>query len=218
VNEKKRIVLAEDHTLVRAGIFSLLSKEPDLEIVGETDNGKDAARLAGALSPDLILMDLNMPGTNGLEAITLIKKRYPNIRILIVTMHRTEEFVQETVRAGANGYLLKNATHDELLLAVRSVLSGKIYLSPDISIHVLNGFIGKGRARPDYGGWGSLTLRERQILKLIGEGRQTREIATYLSLSAKTVEKHRSNLMRKLDLHNVSAVTTYAIEKGLIAA
>jgi DNA-binding NarL/FixJ family response regulator len=218
VNEKKRLVLAEDHTLVRAGIFSLLSKEPDLEVVGETDNGKDAVRMAGALLPDLILMDLNMPGTNGLEAISLIKKRYPEIRILIVTMHRTEEFVQETIRAGANGYLLKDATHDELLVAVRSVLAGKVYLSPDISAHVLNGFLGSGRANPNFGGWGSLTLRERQVLKLIGEGCQTREIAIYLSLSVKTVEKHRSNLMRKLDLHNVSAVTTYAIEKGLVGA
>jgi DNA-binding NarL/FixJ family response regulator len=216
MNDKKRILLAEDHTLFRAGILALLSKEPDLEVVGETDNGKDAVRLAGVLSPDLILMDLNMPGTNGLDAIGLIKKRYSAIRILIVTMHRNEEYVHETVRAGANGYLLKDATHDELLVAVRSVLSGKTYLSPDIASQVIHKYLGGGHEFGS-GGWESLTPRERQVLKLIGEGRQNRDIALYMNLSVKTVEKHRSNLMRKLDLHNSSTVTAFAIEKGLVS-
>jgi DNA-binding NarL/FixJ family response regulator len=215
MKDKKRILLAEDHTLFRAGIFALLARESDLEVVGETDNGKEAVRLAGELSPDLILMDLNMPGTNGLEAIRLIHKRYPAIRILIVTMHRNEEYVHETMRAGANGYLLKSATHDELLLAVRSVLSGKTYLSPDIASQVIHKYLGGG-FESGSAGWNSLTLRERQVLKLIGEGRQNRDIALYMSLSVKTVEKHRSNLMRKLDLHNSSTVTAFAIQKGLV--
>jgi DNA-binding NarL/FixJ family response regulator len=216
MNQKKRILLVEDHTLFRAGILALLAKESDLEVVGETDNDKEAVRLAGVLSPDLILMDLNMPGTNGLEAIRLIHKRFPTMRILIVTMHRNEEYVHESMRAGANGYLLKSATHDELLMAVRSVLSGKSYLSADIASQVIHKYLGRGSEDGSEGGWDSLTLRERQVLKLIGEGRPNREISRYLSLSVKTVEKHRSNLMRKLDLHNASTVTAFAIQKGLV--
>ena len=217
MSDKKRILLAEDHTLFRAGLFAMLSREPDLEVVGETGNGKEVVHLAGELSPDLILMDLNMPGTNGLEAIGLIKKRYAAIRVLVLTMHRNEEYVRETVRAGASGYLLKDATHDDLLVAVRSVLSGKTYLSPDIASLVIRNYLGDGREIGSRG-WYSLTLRERQVLKLIGEGHQNRDIALYLSLSVKTVEKHRSNLMRKLDLHNSSAVTAFAIEKGLVSS
>lgn len=215
MNKKYRVLLAEDHALFRAGMCALLSTEPSLEVVGETNNGKEAVKLAGMLSPDLILMDLNMPGTNGLEAIGLIHKRYSAIRILIVTMHRNEEYVHATLRAGANGYLLKSATYDELLVAVRSVLAGKTYLSPDIASQVIHKYLGGG----DEGGTrglDSLTSRERQVLKLIGEGRQNRDIAVYMSLSVKTVEKHRSNLMRKLDLHNSSTVTAFAIQKGLV--
>jgi DNA-binding NarL/FixJ family response regulator len=215
VIQKKRILLAEDHTLFRAGMVALLSREPDVEVVGEADNGKEVVKLAAVLSPDLILMDLNMPGTNGLEAIGQIRKRYAAMRILIVTMHRNEEYVHETMRAGANGYLLKSATHDELLVAVRSVLSGKTYLSPDIASQVIHKYLGGGYEGTSRG-WDSLTLRERQVLKLIGEGRQNREISRYLSLSVKTVEKHRSNLMRKLDLHNSSTVTAFAIQRGLV--
>jgi DNA-binding NarL/FixJ family response regulator len=162
-------------------------------------------------------MDLSMPGMNGIEAIMDIKRRYPETRILVITIHKTEEYIHESLRAGADGYILKDATHDELRIAVRSVLSGKTYLSPDISSKVINGYLGTGNA--DVGGsqWDTLTHREREVLKLVAEGHPNKYIADYYCLSVKTVEKHRSNLMKKLDLHNASMLTAYAIEKGLLA-
>ena len=215
---KRRILIAENHTLLRAGLRMLLSEIPDVEVVGEADNGRDAIRQCGALSPDLVLMDLTMPGMNGLEAIKDIKRRYPQIRVLVLTMHKTDEYIHESLRAGADGYILKDATHDALCGAIRNVLDGKTYLSPDISEKVINGYRGKAQS----GGsntstvWDSLTQREREILKLVAEGHRNKHIADFLCLSVKTVEKHRSNLMRKLDLHNGSSLTAYAIEKGLV--
>lgn len=214
----KRIMIVEDHTLLRAGLRALLSQDPDMEIVGESDNGRDAIRVIGALAPDLVLMDLSMPGMNGIEAIKEIKRRYPGIFILVLTLHKTEEYIHESLQAGADGYILKDATHDELRVAVRSVLNGKIYLSPDISAKVIDGYLGTGKAACSSGTMELLTHRERQILKLIAEGNPNKYIADYLFLSVKTVEKHRSNLMKKLDLHNASMLTAYAIEKGLLVS
>lgn len=219
MNEKKRILIVDDHTLMRAGLRALLSQEPDIEIVGEADNGRDAVRAIMTHVPDLVLMDLNMPGMNGIEAIVDIKRRYPDTRVLVLTLHRTEEYIHESLRAGADGYILKDATHDELRIAVRSVLNGKTYLSPDISAKVINGYMGAGSNKPfgSASSWDTLTHREREVLKLVAEGRPNKHIAEYFCLSIKTVEKHRSNLMKKLDLHNASMLTAYAIEKGLVA-
>lgn len=217
MESKRRIMIVEDHTLLRAGLRALLSQDPTVDIVGESDNGRDAIRLIGMLSPHLVLMDLSMPGINGIEAITDIKRRYPDTRVLVLTIHKTEEYIHEALRAGANGYILKDASHDELVIAIRCVLNGKTYLSPDVSAKVINGYLGTGRSSDVRSAWDTLTHREREILKLVAEGHPNRYIADYLCLSVKTVEKHRSNLMKKLDLHNASMLTAYAIEKGLVA-
>lgn len=215
---KQRILIVEDHTLLRAGLRALLTQDPDIEIVGESDNGRDAIHAVGSLMPNLVLMDLTMPGMNGIEAITDIKRRYPDTRVLVLTIHKTEEYIHESLRAGADGYILKDATHDELRVAIRSVLNGKTYLSPDISGKVINGYLGTGTGAPGTASaWDSLTHREREVLKLVAEGHPNKFIADYFCLSVKTVEKHRSNLMKKLDLHNASTLTAYAIEKGLVA-
>ncbi|MDO8448386.1 MAG: response regulator transcription factor [Rhodoferax sp.] len=216
MGEKHRIFLVEDHTLLRAGLRALLSLDPDLEIVGEAGNGRDAIRAIAALEPHLVLMDLSMPGMNGIEAMRDIKRRNPDTRVLVVTMHKTDEYIHESLRAGADGYILKDASHDELRVAVRSILNGKTYLSPDISGKVIHGYLSTGKEDDVSSTWDTLTHREREVLKLVAEGHPNRYISDYLCLSIKTVEKHRSNLMRKLDLHNASMLTTYAIGKGLL--
>lgn len=215
---KKRILIVEDHTLFRAGLRALLAQDPELDIVGEADNGRDAVRLVGTLAPDLVLMDLTMPGMNGIEAIREIRRRDTHARILVLTIHKTDEYIHESLKAGADGYMLKDASHDELLTAVRSVLNGKTYLSPDISGKVLHRYLKIGEPSQAASPWDSLTHREKEVLKLVAEGRQNKYIANYLALSVKTVEKHRSNLMKKLDLHNAAGLTAYAIEKGLLAS
>jgi DNA-binding NarL/FixJ family response regulator len=218
MNAKARIIIVEDHTLLRAGLCAVLSRESDFEVVGEANNGRDAVRLAGTLSPQLMLMDLTMPGTNGVEAIVEIKRRHPKVRVLVLTLHKADAYIHESLRAGADGYILKEAGREELLVAMRSVLEGKTYLSPDISSQVVTGRLGiaNGPERPN--AWDTVSHRERQVLKLVAEGRTNKEIALYLCLSMKTVEKHRSNLMKKLELHNVQTLTAFAIEKGLIAS
>lgn len=212
-----RIMIVEDHTLLRAGLKALLLQEPDLKIVGEADNGRDAVRAMSALAPDLVLMDLSMPGLGGIEAITEIRRRSIETRIIVLTIHKTDEYIHAALHAGANGYVLKDATHDELRGAIRTVLSGKTYLSPDVSSRMITTYLRAADTRAVVRPWDTLTHREREVLKLVAEGRSNRHIAEYLSLSVKTVEKHRSNLMRKLDLHNVAMLTTFAIENGLLA-
>jgi DNA-binding NarL/FixJ family response regulator len=146
-----------------------------------------------------------------------IKRRFPATHVLVLTVHKTDEYIHESLRAGADGYILKDASHDELRIAIRSVLNGKTYLSPDISAKVINGYLGTDNATTPSSPWDTLTHREREVLKLVAEGHPNKFIADYFCLSVKTVEKHRSNLMKKLNLHNASTLTAYAIEKGLIA-
>jgi DNA-binding NarL/FixJ family response regulator len=216
-NQKKKIVLAEDHTILRAGLKSLLESTQNFEVVGEADNGRDAIRRVAELKPDLIIVDLSMPGLSGIDAIREIKDRYPEIKALVLTVHCEEEYVHSSLEAGANGYVLKDATQTELITAAERVLEGRTYLSPDITEKVVNSYLqaNKNNQEPATR-WDSVTLRERQILKLIAEGHTNKSMANYLCISVKTVEKHRANLMKKLDLHNVSALTTYALEKGII--
>jgi len=216
MGDKQRIFIVEDHTLLRAGLRALLLQDPDLEIIGEADNGRDAVRAIGTLLPNLVLMDISMPGMNGIEAMHDIKRRNPGIRILILTVHKSDEYIHESLRAGADGYILKDATHDELQIAIRNVLKGKTYLSPDISDRVIHSYLGGGGKSDVSTGRDELTHREREVLKLVAEGHPNKYIADYLCLSIKTVEKHRSNLMKKLDLHNASMLTSYAIEKGMV--
>lgn len=217
MTEKRQIVLAEDHTILREGLRSLLASSEDLEVVAEAEDGLGAIRCVERDNPDLILLDLAMPRMNGIEALREIKRRSPGTKILVLTVHKSEEYVLAAFQSGADGYCLKDATRAELLAAMREVLAGKRYISPGIADKVLEGYLdGRKTLKPD-SSWGSLTHREREVLKLIGEGYKNREIAEYLCISPKTVEKHRANLMKKLDLHSAAALTAYAIERGLVA-
>ena len=217
MEKKSRIVIAEDHTILREGLRSLLSSHPEFEIVGEAEDGREAIRCVEEYKPDLILTDLSMPRMNGMEAIREIKKQSPKTKILVLTVHRAEEYILDTLKAGADGYLLKDSTHAELVMAVKKVLNGKYYISPEISEKVIEGYLEGKKTLKSQTSFDTLTSREREILKLIAEGYKNKEIADELCISVKTVEKHRANLMEKLDLHNVQALTALAIEKGLIS-
>jgi len=216
MDKKHRILIVDDHTLLRAGLRALLMQDPTFEVVGEAENGRDAIRAVGQLSPDLVLMDLTMPGMNGIEAVTEIKRRYPEVRVLVMTLHTAEDYIHASLKAGADGYILKDATQDEFRTAMRSVLLGKTYLSIDVSAKVVTGYLGGGKNSGSSSIYDSLTHREREVLKLVAEGKTNKIMADYLHLSVKTVEKHRSNLMSKIDVHNASGLTAFAIEKGLL--
>ena len=214
--ERKRIVIAEDHTILREGLRMLLSSNPAFEVVGEAQDGLEAIRLVESLKPDLILMDLSMPRMNGVGAIQEIKKLNPSTKILVLTVHKTEEHILTALKTGAEGYILKEATHGELMLALDNIFSGRSYLSPGISEKVIEGYLEGRKSVKSSTSWDTLTQREREILKMIAEGYRNKDIADYLCISAKTVEKHRANLMKKLDLHSASSLTAFAMEKGLI--
>jgi DNA-binding NarL/FixJ family response regulator len=215
---KHSVLIAEDHALLRAGMCALLASEPDIEVVAEVDTGEEAVRVACALNPDLVLMDLNMPGRGGLHAIADIRRRAPTTKILVITMHKTDEYIQEALRSGASGYILKESGHDELRTAIRTVLGGRVYLSAEVSARVVSNQISGGAHKASTTTtMCSLTLREREILKLVAEGFGNRQVANHLSRSIKTVEKHRANLMRKLNLRNVAMLTAYAIKNEIVA-
>jgi RNA polymerase sigma factor (sigma-70 family) len=214
--QKQRILIVEDHTILREGLRSLLSSHPEFEIIGEASDGREAIRTMEKLQPNFVLMDLSMPRMDGIEAIREIKKQWPRTKILALTVHKTEEYILATLEAGADGYLLKDSTHNELLNAVKVVLSGGRYLCPGISEKIIEGYLEGRKTVKHHSAYETLTSREREILKLIGEGNKNKEIAEHLCISVKTVEKHRSNLMEKLNLHNTSALTAYAMEKGLV--
>ena len=216
VKARHRVVIAEDHTILREGLRALLSAESDLEVVGEAEDGRQAIRRVEELEPDLILTDLSMPKMNGVEAIREIKKRAPETKVLALTVHKAEEFILEVLQAGADGYILKDASSEELIMAIKSVLGGKRYLSPSVSQMVIEGYLEGRKSFRSSSPWDTLTKREREILKLIAEGHKNKEIADYLYISVKTVEKHRANLMKKLDLHSAAALTAYAMERGLV--
>jgi len=216
MREKGRIVIAEDHTILREGLRALLSSQENLEVVGEAEDGREAIRQAEKLTPDLILMDLSMPKMNGIEAIREIRRRVPETRILALTVHKAEEFILEVLQSGADGYIPKDASSNELMMAIKSILMGKRYLSPSVSNVVIEGYLESRRTSESITPWGKLTKREREILKLIAEGYKNKDIADYLCISVKTVEKHRANLMKKLDLHSAAALTAYAMERGLV--
>jgi len=217
MSQKVRIVIAEDHTILREGLRSLLSANANFEIVGEAGDGREAVRHVEKYKPDLILTDLSMPRMNGMEAIKEIKRESPATKVLVLTVHRAEEYILATFRAGADGYILKDSTQAELLQAVKKVLSGTHYISPEISEKVIEGYIEGKKSLKSRTSWETLTQREREILKMIAEGYRNKEIAEDLCISVKTVEKHRANLMEKLDLHSIQALTAFAIEKGLVS-
>jgi len=205
MNPPARILIADDHTILRAGIRSLLEMEANIEVVGEVDNGKDAIQAVGQLR------------TNGTEAIQHIKRRYPEIKILVLTVHKSEEHVRAALKAGADGYVLKDDTAEELINAINNILAGKIHLSASICGNVVSGYLSESDKDSFTSSLDLLTNREREIIKLIAEGYRNRDIATYLSISLKTVDKHRSNLMKKLDLHSTSSITSFAIKNGMVS-
>ncbi len=216
MNKKYRIMIVEDHTLLREGLSTMIASDPQIEIVGGADNGLDAVRQAVALKPDLILMDINMPVMNGTEALIDIKKRDPSIKIMMLTAHKAEEYIRDCLQSGADGYVLKHSTRDELMSAIHIVLNGRTYLSQVVSEQIVSGY--KGTANPRaQSTWQSLSTREREVLKLVAEGNTNKMISSLICISIKTVEKHRSNLMKKLNIHNSAALTAFAIEKGLLA-
>ena len=216
-NTIKKILIVDDHTLMRSGLEAMLLSEPAYEVVGVAADGKSAIHAAAKLQPDIILMDLTMPLTSGIDAIPHIKRQQPGVKIVALTFHKEDEYIHATLQAGADGYVLKDDSRTELLAALASVLKGKSYLSPSICDKVVAGYLSVGESSAKKSTWEVLTQREREVIKLIAEGKRTKEIATYLSLSPKTIEKHRANLMKKLDLHSVSAVTVYAIQNGFIS-
>jgi len=217
MENRLRIVLADDHTILREGLRALLSADPNFEIVAEAEDGREAVRCVEKLGPDLLLMDLSMPRMSGIDAISEIKKRYPETKIIALTVHKTEEYLLATLQAGVDGYVLKDATHDELVMAIHNVRAGKPYLSPGISEKVIEGYLEGKEGSLAVSSWQKLSQREREVLKLIAEGYKNKEIAEDLCISLKTVEKHRANLMKKLDLHNAAGLTVYALEKGLVS-
>ncbi|WNO04712.1 response regulator transcription factor [Rhodoferax mekongensis] len=211
-----RVLLADDHTLVRAGLRKLLEIIPDLEVVGEASDGVALMALTAELRPDMVLMDISMPGLNGLEATARLCKEWPEIKIIILSMHQSEEYVRQSLRHGASGYLLKDCAPMELDKAIKAVSAGETYLSPAVTKEVLNDYVHRLREEAQPGD--QLTPRQREVLQLVAEGLSTKEIARRLDLSVKTVDTHRSQLMRQLDIHEVTGLVRYALRIGLISA
>jgi DNA-binding NarL/FixJ family response regulator len=211
-----RIVIAEDHKILREGLKALVGSNEDFQIVAEAADGIEAIRAVEKHRPDLLLLDLSMPRMSGISVIKDIKSRFPETKILALTIHESEDYILESFHSGLDGYCLKDASQSELLMAINHVLEGKTYLSPGISDKVLIGFLEEKKALKSVTSWDTVTQREREVLKLVGEGYKNKEIADYLCISVKTVEKHRSNIMRKLDVHTSSGLTAVAIERGLV--
>ena len=211
-----RVLLAEDHALVRAGLRSLLKELGGVEVVGEAGDGHEALRLVAELRPDVVLLDISMPGLSGLEVAARVVREHPDTKVLVLSMHRNEEYVLEALRAGAAGYLLKDADAAELKLALRAVARGDRYLDPAVSATVINA-LKDGSPNAD-GPLHRLTSRQREILQLIAEGHSTKDIARKLDLGIKTVETHRAKLMRRLGVHHVAGLVRYAIRVGLVSA
>lgn len=211
-----RILLVDDHLLVRAGIRSLIESIEAMTIVAEAANGREAVALAKVHKPDLVIMDITMKELNGIEAMAQMLVQSPASRVLILSMHSTEEFVRRAMKAGAHGYLVKDSAPLELPMAIEAVMRGEIYLSPRVSRHVVTGLIqGQGGERPE-SSMGTLTARQREILQLIAEGKSTKEIAFVLEVSVKTVETHRADLMERLGIRDVAGLVVFAIRNGLI--
>lgn len=217
-----RVVLADDHNLVRAGIRALLQNDPDIDVIAEAENGRQVRGLIEQHSPDIVLMDIAMPELNGLDATAQLLKEFPALRIIILSMHSTEGYVLQALRAGASGYLLKGAATPELVLAIKSVARGETYLSSSISKFVIDAFKRSSSDEKQSTDLSirtntKLTPRQREVLQLIAEGHSTKEIAAKLDISVKTAKTHRTELMRRLDLHDIASLVRYAIQMGIVA-
>jgi DNA-binding NarL/FixJ family response regulator len=211
---KIRIVMADDHQIVRQGVRTLLASEPDMEVVGEAENGRDTLRLVQELSPLVVVMDISMPDLNGIEATRQIVSQNSGVKIVALSMHSDSFFVLNMLKAGASGYLLKDCAVDELVKAIRTVVANKTYLSPGISDIVVKDLV-NGYSMSEGSAFSILTNREREVLQLMAEGKSTNSIAERLCVSSKTVETHRKQIMTKLDIHSVAELTKYAVRQGL---
>ena len=212
----KKIVIAEDQTLVRQGLRSLLESNKKFKVLAEAGDGIEVIRLVEKHKPDLVLLDLAMPKMSGLSALKDIKNRCPETKVLALTFHSSEEYILEAFESGADGYCLKKDSHAELLAAIKNILSGKSFISPAISSKVLEGYLEGRKKLKRKTSLETLTQREKEVLKLVGEGYSSIEIGDILCISSKTVDKHRSNIMNKVNLHSAASLTAYAIEKGLV--
>jgi|SRR6267142_1909722 len=211
-----RVLLADDHALVRAGVRALLEGLEGVSVVGEARNGNEVLQLAHAHHPDVVLLDISMPGLGGLEASLQLKRELPEVRVVMLSMHANEEYVLQALRAGAAGYMLKDSATAELELALKAVMQGETYLSPPISKQVVEGYVQRvGTEQPAAD---NLTPRQRQVLQLIAEGHSTKEIAYRLELSVKTVETHRAQLMDRLSIRDIAGLVKYAIRNGIVSA
>ncbi|MFQ6058798.1 MAG: response regulator [Anaerolineae bacterium] len=213
---KIRVLLADDHTILREGIRALLAAQPDIEVVGEASNGREAVAKARELKPDVILMDIAMPLLNGLEATRQIKKEHPEMDVLVLTMHDSEEYVSQILGAGAAGYVVKKAAASDLVSAIHAVYQGGAFLYPSVAKMLVEDYLRRVEAGGGRDSYDELTDREREVLQLIAEGYTNKEIADLLCLSVKTVQTHRAHVMEKLNLHDKGEVIKYAIQKGII--
>ncbi len=213
---KIRILLADDHTILRAGLRMMLNAQPDFEVVGEAQDGRQAIQEAQRLQPDVILMDITMPDMNGIEATRQIKKLLPEIKVLVLTMHEHDEYVFQALRAGASGYMLKEAADTDLISALRVIQNGQFYLSPTAQSVMVGDYLQRVRTGEEKDSYSSLTEREREILKLVAEGYTNNKIAERLIISPKTVDTHRTHVMDKLNLHSRAELVKYAMRRGLL--
>ena len=211
-----RILLADDHTLFRQGVRTLLASETDMEVVGEAADGSAAAERAAELKPDVVLLDIGMPGPSSFETTRQIKRNRPETKVLFLTMYDDEDYLLEGMEVGANGYVLKDSPALQLVAAVRDVYRGGSYLSPRMLSQLVNDFRTRVKTSDRTPRFASLTPREKEVLKMLAEGNSVKEVATQLNLSVKTVEAHKFNLMRKLDIHNKAHLVQYAIQKKVI--
>jgi len=213
-----RILLADDHEVVRRGLCSLLRAQPDWEVCGEAANGREAVEKAATLKPEVVILDIGMPNLNGLEATRQILRANPQTKILILTLHDSDQVVREVLDAGARGFLLKSDAARDLVAAVEALRRDKIYFTPKVAAMVLDGYLQRDNATaaPEGHPRGRLTPREREIVQLLAEGKSSKEVAVALGLSVKTAETHRSNIMRKLELHSVSDLVLYAVRNNIV--
>ena len=211
-----RVVVVDDHTLVRQGIVGLLASQSDIEVVGQAGNAREAMALIASVAPDVVLMDIAMPGQSGLDATREIRDRFPAVEVLVVTIHDREDYLFQALRAGAAGYVLKGAEVQDLLEAVRTVQRGEVYLFPSVTKKLVADYLRRSQAGEDRTTYDGLSDREREILGLIAQGLTTNAIAATLFLSPHTVQSHRDHIMTKLDLHSKAALIKYAIAHGLI--
>lgn len=214
--EKTRVIIADDHTILRQGLRSLLSDQEDMELVGEATDGREAIEMARELRPDVVVMDISMQKLNGVEATRQILEENDQIKVIVLSIHDEEGFISSALRAGASGYVLKSSAFDELKQAIRAAVRGEVFLSPAISPVVIQGYLSSQRPKEHKSLYERLTPRQRELLQLLAEGYPRREIASLLGISPKTVSRHREDIMKNLDIHDDAGLVKFAINMGIV--